>query len=64
MRTYYTLEVKYPEDNDHWYPEFGDYDHEVVKQEREDMLQSGDIKAARITKSQVSEEQYLAETQE
>jgi hypothetical protein len=47
MRTYYTLAVQW-EKGDRYSPEFGDYDLEVVNDEREDIAYSYDLKSKQI----------------
>lgn len=56
MKTYYSLAVQW-EKGDRFTPEFGDYDFEVVSDEREDMIYSYNLKAkqVRIIKTQDSQ---------
>lgn len=56
MKTYYSLAVQW-EKGDRFTPEFGDYDFEVVNDEREDMIYSYNLKGkqVRIIKTQDSQ---------
>lgn len=46
---YFTLAVK---TGNAYFPDFGDYDHEVVQDERADRIESGDRDRMRIVSSQ------------
>ena len=69
MKTYYTLEIKYPDEKDwvDWVVHFGDYDKELVLEEQEDILNSCSLHSndnikTRIVSRQVTDEQYKLDT--
>jgi len=45
-KTYYTIAIR--RDDGKWYPEFGDYDREVVADERADILHGAEVTAKNV----------------
>lgn len=57
--TYYTLASR---EGNAWFPQFGDYERDVVYQERQDQIESGEYRARdlRVVKSGDGQEEIAA----